>query len=152
MGHPQSQSKTCHVASQLSQAIWKGFDMVYIRSWQTREGENIYQKVHSATLAIAEQHEQLMLEIEKKTRLQSSPSEEMTLMTITLPRSAYWHHITRQNSVNELYSLQGNELNLTKVTRAQTFPSYISEQSHEHQHLLSPSSGYGSSYSSGLAQ
>ncbi|XP_067888447.1 docking protein 6 isoform X1 [Heterodontus francisci] len=121
-------------------------------TFQTREGENIYQKVHSATLAIAEQHEQLMLEMEKKTRLQSDPSEEMALMTITLPRSAYWHHITRQNSVSELYSLQGNDLNLTKVPRAQTFPSYISEQSHEHQYLLSPSSGYESSYSSGLAQ
>ncbi|NWT16194.1 DOK6 protein, partial [Vireo altiloquus] len=119
-------------------------------TFQTREGEMIYQKVHSATLAIAEQHERLMMEMEQKARLQTSLSEPMTLSkSISLPRSAYWHHITRQNSVGEIYSLQGNS---AKVSRAQTFPSYPSEQGEEHQQSLSLASSYAFSYGSGLVQ
>ncbi|CAM2106403.1 unnamed protein product [Caretta caretta] len=122
-------------------------------TFQTREGEMIYQKVHSATLAIAEQHERLMMEMQQKARLQTSLSEPMTLSkSISLPRSAYWHHITRQNSVGEIYSLQGHSLSSTKVSRAQTFPSYASEPAKEHQQSLSLSSSYGFSYSSALIQ
>ncbi|NWX40488.1 DOK6 protein, partial [Steatornis caripensis] len=127
-------------------------------TFQTREGEMIYQKVHSATLAIAEQHERLMMEMEQKARLQTSLSEPMTLSkSISLPRSAYWHHITRQNSVGEIYSLQGkflmcHSLGSAKVSRAQTFPSYPSEESEEHQQSLSLASSYAFSYGSGLVQ
>ncbi|NWS44885.1 DOK6 protein, partial [Probosciger aterrimus] len=127
-------------------------------TFQTREGEMIYQKVHSATLAIAEQHERLMMEMEQKARLQTSLSEPMTLSkSISLPRSAYWHHITRQNSVGEIYSLQGkffirHSLGSAKVSRAQTFPSYQEEQGEEHQQSLSLASSYTFSYGSGLVQ
>ncbi|XP_010142952.1 PREDICTED: docking protein 6-like, partial [Buceros rhinoceros silvestris] len=122
-------------------------------TFQTREGEMIYQKVHSATLAIAEQHERLMMEMEQKARLQTSLSEPMTLSkSISLPRSAYWHHITRQNSVGEIYSLQGHSLGSAKVSRAQTFPSYPSEQGEEHPQSHSLASSYTFSYGSGLVQ
>ncbi|XP_075069350.1 docking protein 6 isoform X3 [Mixophyes fleayi] len=141
-------------------------------TFQTREGEMIYQKVHSATLAIAEQHERLMLELEKKarmtvvqlehvgltkwpvppvlwTKLQTSLTEPMTLSkSISLPRSAYWHHITRQNSVGEIYSLQGYRFSTAKMSRAQTFSSYSSESCKKYQQSLSVFSGYESIYCS----
>ncbi|XP_027136945.1 docking protein 4 isoform X1 [Larimichthys crocea] len=66
-------------------------------TFQTREGEQIYQRVHSSTLAIAEQHKKVLLEMEKNSRLMSVGSEPGSYPctpTAILPRSAYWHHIT----------------------------------------------------------
>ncbi|TMS13075.1 Docking protein 4 [Larimichthys crocea] len=56
-------------------------------TFQTREGEQIYQRVHSSTLAIAEQHKKLM-------SVGSEPGSYPCTPTAILPRSAYWHHIT----------------------------------------------------------
>ncbi|XP_031692250.1 docking protein 6-like [Oncorhynchus kisutch] len=118
-------------------------------TFQTREGEMMYQRVHSATLSIAQQHERMM---EEKTSQTHSNQTTLT-KSISLPRSAYWHHIMRQNSVGDIYSYQGTSLTMTLMTRAQTFPSFLSgkteeEQSSQHQEeALSPSSGYGSNCS-----
>ncbi|KAG7225109.1 hypothetical protein INR49_014565 [Caranx melampygus] len=167
-------------------------------TFQTREGEMIYQRVHSATLAIAQQHERMMEEMEKSSQIHS---RETLTKSISLPRSAYWQHITRQNSVGDLYSYQAtlhllllihiqryyylpyfpmNKLNasvclrtlassdkkddklmwdlarsgltMTFIPRAQTFPSFLSDEpeQEERQHqeeAPSPSSGCESSCS-----
>ncbi|KAI9523201.1 Docking protein 6 [Dissostichus eleginoides] len=112
-------------------------------TFQTREGEMIYQRVHSSTLAIAQQHERMMEEMEKSSQI--LPRETLT-KSISLPRSAYWQHITRQNSVGDLYSFQGSGLEMTFIPRAQTFPSFLSEEQEQSQ-APSPSSGRGSSCS-----
>ncbi|KAK1798251.1 hypothetical protein P4O66_006649, partial [Electrophorus voltai] len=66
-------------------------------TFQTREGEQIYQRVHSSTLAIAEQHKKVLMELEKNSRLLSKDSDVGSFPctpTAILPRSAFWHHIT----------------------------------------------------------
>lgn len=45
-------------------------------------------------------------------------SRETLTKSISLPRSAYWQHITRQNSVGDLYSYQGTGTKLLIITRA----------------------------------
>uniref|UniRef100_A0A8C5GKF1 Docking protein 4-like n=1 Tax=Gouania willdenowi TaxID=441366 RepID=A0A8C5GKF1_GOUWI len=69
-------------------------------TFQTSEGEHIYQRVHTSTLSIAEQHKKVLLEMEKNNR--ESPAEPYPCVpTPILPRSAYWHHITGTQSSSE---------------------------------------------------
>ncbi|XP_073796674.1 docking protein 6 isoform X4 [Danio rerio] len=100
-------------------------------TFQTREGEMIYQRVHSATLSIAEQHERMMMEMEKSS--QTLSNESTLTKSISLPRSAYWHHITRQNSVGDICNYQGTSLTMTLIPRAQTFQSFLSERTEDEQ-------------------
>lgn len=43
-------------------------------TFQTREGEQIYQRVHSSTLAIAEQHKRVLMEMEKNSKVMKAYS------------------------------------------------------------------------------
>ncbi|XP_076147468.1 docking protein 6 [Alosa pseudoharengus] len=140
-------------------------------TFQTREGEMIYQRVHSATLSIAEQHERMLMEMEKNS--QTLSNEASLTKSISLPRSVYWQHIIRQNSVGDIYSCQGwgtvgekhansdrgSSLTLTLIPRAQTFPSFLSEQKEDascsspnQEQALSPSSDYETDYSTAPLQ
>uniref|UniRef100_A0A8C0UH09 Docking protein 4 n=1 Tax=Cyanistes caeruleus TaxID=156563 RepID=A0A8C0UH09_CYACU len=93
-------------------------------TFQTQEGEQIYQRVHSATLAIAEQHKKVLLEMEKNHF--SYPCTPTTM----LPRSAYWHHITGSQNMAESSSYAGESLHPIPrrccSSNPQSFPHQVS--------------------------
>ncbi|XP_072769423.1 docking protein 4 [Nerophis lumbriciformis] len=103
-------------------------------TFQTKEGEQIYQMVHSSTVAIAEQHKKVLLEMERKSRLMFRGSESNSYPstpTTILPRSAYWHHITGTHV--DMDSVGGNaseELLLSACLPTERYASLPLENMH----------------------
>ncbi|XP_041112382.1 docking protein 5-like [Polyodon spathula] len=84
-------------------------------TFQTREGEAIYQKVHTAVLAIAEHHDWLI----KNAKNEMEMSEGVSPFS-SLPHSTYWKH--KQLSPKQLNHMQGNSSPL-KIVNEKTFSS-----------------------------
>ncbi|XP_063801868.1 docking protein 4 isoform X2 [Pseudophryne corroboree] len=68
-------------------------------TFQTHEGQQIYQRVHRAVQSLAEQHKSLLLQMGNSSRRLNKDAENVPgASTSMLPRSAYWHHITSGQS------------------------------------------------------
>uniref|UniRef100_S4RIS2 Docking protein 6 n=1 Tax=Petromyzon marinus TaxID=7757 RepID=S4RIS2_PETMA len=90
-------------------------------TFQTADGEEVYERVHAATLALAEQHRRALLELQNNARVSTnllSPCGEELAPSAMLPRSAYWRHITRQNSDSPVYA---DGIMAAVLPRAHTF-------------------------------
>ncbi|XP_075045553.1 docking protein 4 [Mixophyes fleayi] len=70
-------------------------------TFQTLEGQQIYERVHRAVLNLAEQHKSLLLEMENSRRKDTENVPHPGPSTSMLPRSAYWHHITSGQTSTE---------------------------------------------------
>ncbi|XP_075704243.1 docking protein 4-like isoform X2 [Rhinoderma darwinii] len=100
-------------------------------TFQTLQGQQIYERVHAAVLALAEQHKSLLRDMEKTSRRLNKEAENVPHpgpSASMLPRSAYWHHINSSTESSSNKRLGGRDSDpIRRRTFARKLPTSASQ-------------------------